>query len=225
MKSKLLINNNSENLLIFASGWGCDDVQFQEMNCSNADVLILWDYEDFDLDFDFSKYKNFDLLCYSAGVFVAGIIENRLPKLNRKVAINGNPEFIDEHFGVTRQIRKIFRNINDSNVIDFCREYLSYDENGLEILKLHSSMRSFDSCNKELDFLERVAAIGNYPRMVFDRVYLSADDKIFNHEAQLEYYYKTKAEIVVIKSANHNIFYSRYCSFNDFFVNLNKDCS
>lgn len=219
MKSKLLINNHSDNLVIFASGWGCDDIQFQDMN-SSSDVLLLWDYQSFDFDFDFSPYRTFDLLSYSAGVFVAGIIESRLPALRRKVAINGNPELIDEQYGLSRKIRRVFREINETNYMDFRRVYLSFRDTDLEILNKHSSMRTIESCNSELDYLEKVAATGTYPRMTYDRVFLSADDKIFNHAAQLDYYYARDTEVFVVKSANHNIFYSRYCNFDDFFLNM-----
>ena len=33
MKIKL-INNNSSELIIFLSGWGCDDIQFESMTSS-----------------------------------------------------------------------------------------------------------------------------------------------------------------------------------------------
>ena len=52
-----LINKNSENLLIFFTGWGCDESEFEHLK-ADSDVLILYDYSDLSLYFDFSKYKN-----------------------------------------------------------------------------------------------------------------------------------------------------------------------
>ena len=52
MKSKLLINNNSKELIIFMSGWGCDDKQFAGITTSK-DLVIFYDYDDLKIDFDF----------------------------------------------------------------------------------------------------------------------------------------------------------------------------
>ncbi len=60
MKSKLLINNNSKELIIFMSGWGCDDKQFAGITTSK-DLVIFYDYDDLKIDFDFS-YENSILL-------------------------------------------------------------------------------------------------------------------------------------------------------------------
>ena len=52
MKSKLLINNHSKELIIFMSGWGCDDKQFAGIT-STKDLVIFYDYGDLKIDFDF----------------------------------------------------------------------------------------------------------------------------------------------------------------------------
>lgn len=35
----------------------------------SKDVLILYDYQNLELEFDFSKYRQIDIIAYSAGVF------------------------------------------------------------------------------------------------------------------------------------------------------------
>lgn len=49
MKSKLLINNNSKELIICMSGWGCDDKQFAGITTSK-DLVIFYDYDDLKID-------------------------------------------------------------------------------------------------------------------------------------------------------------------------------
>lgn len=56
---RYLVNKNSDNLLIFFTGWGCDEFEFEHLE-SNSDVLILYNYSDLNLDFDFSQYKNYN---------------------------------------------------------------------------------------------------------------------------------------------------------------------
>ena len=119
---KYLINNNSQNLLIFFTGWGCDEYEFEHLK-SDCDVLLLYDYSDLNLDFDFSKYKNFDLISFSAGVFVASIIDFDF-KINKKIAISGNPYLFDEKLGLSKKIQDILYGITEENADDFARNYL-----------------------------------------------------------------------------------------------------
>lgn len=56
---RYLVNKNSDNLLIFFTCWGCDEFEFEHLE-SNSDVLILYNYFDLNLDFDFSQYKNYN---------------------------------------------------------------------------------------------------------------------------------------------------------------------
>ena len=71
---KYLINKNSDNLLIFFTGWGCDEFEFEHLE-TNSNVLLLYNYSDLNLDFDFSEYKKFNLIAFSAGVFIASIFD------------------------------------------------------------------------------------------------------------------------------------------------------
>ena len=49
MQTKL-IQNNSKNLIIFLTGWGCDSDQFKFMYSKENDVLIVYDYSNLDFD-------------------------------------------------------------------------------------------------------------------------------------------------------------------------------
>ena len=119
---QFLINKNSEKLLIFFTGWGCDESEFEHLK-ANSDVLLLYDYSNLSLDFDFSKYKNIDLIAFSAGVFVASIMNFNF-KINNKIAISGNPFLFDEKLGLSKEIQDILYNITEKNADDFARNYL-----------------------------------------------------------------------------------------------------
>ena len=54
---------------------------------SSKDVLICWDYTDLDFKFDFTGYEKYYLIAYSAGVFISGLIEAKLPKTEIKIAV------------------------------------------------------------------------------------------------------------------------------------------
>lgn len=211
MKSKFLINNHSDELIIFMSGWGCDDRQFEAIT-SKRDLVIFYDYDNLKIDFDFSKYRSFYLIAYSAGVFVTSLVIDKLPKVKLKVAINGNINLFDENLGLDDNIQKVFKSIDDTNYLEFRKKYLCYTEKELEIFNAHPCMRTVESCNQELDALH-----GYYnaldkgenfkSRFTYDRMLLSDSDQIFKFKYQEEYYSSLeKTKLYLIKNANHNVF-------------------
>lgn len=201
MKQKF-INNNSDELIIFLSGWGCDDKQFKNMK-SSKDLLIFWDYTNLDFNFDFNGYKKYYLIAYSAGVFVAGLIQDKLPQNALKIAINGNPLLIDEYYGIPKHIRQIFKDLNLDNYMDFRKNYLVFDNNELEFFNQNASERTFESCFDEINKLEDYAT-NNNKILNFDHVILSDNDKIFTPSHQQEYF---QGKFKLLKNSAHNVFY------------------
>ena len=209
MQTKL-IKNNSDRLIVFLTGWGCDDNQFGFMSVSGYDVLICYDYSSLELDFDFSKYKKFYLITFSAGVFVAGIIKNKLPKFEKSVAINGNPLSYDEYFGLRKEIVRIFMGVTKENALDFRRKYLVYDEKEYVLFNKNQSYRTFESCQEELASL--VAYVKNNEIFKFDIAVISMNDKIFNPSHQLEYWnnkeFQPNCKVVELENSAHFPFFS-----------------
>ena len=201
MKQKL-IKNSADELIIFLSGWGCDDIQFQNMK-SSKDVLICWDYINTDFDFNFSGYKKYYLIAYSAGVFMAGLIKDKLPETELKIVINGNPLLTDEYFGIPKNIRQIFKDLNINNYMDFRKKYLVMNPQELDFFNENASRRTFESCLEEINMLEGYAAENIIP-LDFDFAILSDNDKIFIPSHQREYY---KGKYKILKNSAHNVFY------------------
>lgn len=208
MKSKLISQPNDE-LLIFLSGWGCDDNQFKEISCSK-NILLCWDYADINFDFDFSRYKKVYLAAYSAGVFAAGLIKYKFPKLESSLAINGNPLMFDKYYGIPPNVIKVFKGLNLSNYMDFRLKYLVTDEAELKEFNKNPSLRSFEDCFAELDALIKYSK-QTYPIMEFDRALIGEKDKIFNPSRQKEYF---KGKYAVLENCAHDVF-TRFKNFDD----------
>ena len=204
MKTKL-IKNNSENLITFLTGWGCDDNQFKFMSAEKNDVLVCYDYTDFDLNFDFSKYQNHYLITFSAGVFVAGAIKNKLPDFKKKIAINGNPLAYDEYFGLRKEIVDLFYGVTIENALDFRRKYLVFDDAEFRLINRNQSYRSFESSMEELDSLQKLSFTKPEP-IKFDVAILSDSDKIFYPKRQKEYW-EGKAKCYYLKNSAHFPFF------------------
>lgn len=198
---KYLKEKKSDNLLIFFTGWGCDEYEFEHLK-SDCDVLLLFDYSDLNLDFEFSKYKKYDLLAFSAGVFVASAMDFNF-KIDRKIAISGNPYLFDEHFGLSKEIQDILYNINEKNADDFARNYLVKTDE--EWQNFHHSKRSIESCKTEFDSLKKIYSENKTKiKNIYDKALFGEDDHLFDVTAQKEFY---GDKINIIENARHNLFF------------------
>lgn len=198
---KYLIDNNSDTLLLFFTGWGCDEHEFEHLK-SESDVLILYDYTDLNLDFDFSKYKKFNLLAFSAGVFVASILDLNI-EYTKKVAVSGNPFLFDENFGLSKKVQNLLLSITEDNINDFARNYLVKTDDEWKVF--HHSKRTLESCKAEFDSLKEIYKLNKHNvKDIFDFALFGESDKIFNLSVQKEFYGK---RLNAVENARHNLFF------------------
>ena len=195
------IDKNSDTLLLFFAGWGCDEAEFEHLT-SKSDVLMLYDYSDLTLNFDFSKYKKFNLMAFSAGVFVASVMNFDF-KIDKKTAISGNPHLFDEHFGLSKEVQKVLYDITEETADDFAREYLVKTDEEFKVFR-HSN-RTLESCKREFDDLRQIYGENTQNiKDIYDFAFVGDDDSIFNVETQKEFYGK---RLKIVKNARHNLFF------------------
>lgn len=204
-------NQNSSDLILFFSGWGCDENQFTNLK-DDKDVLILYDYHDLNLDFQFDKYSNIYVVAYSAGVFVASVLADKINNIRKKVAVCGNPYLFDEKLGIPPEIIKVFKNITLDNYLDFRKHYMVFGDEEYEQYNKLQSLRTIESCEEELEALKKIY---NEKKMqinpVFDAAVAAENDLIFNLSEQKMFY---KEKLSIIKNARHHIFF-RFKSFEE----------
>lgn len=211
---KVLIDNEAQNLIVFFAGWGCDEKQFVNLKDAKSNVLILFDYQNLELNFDFAKYNKISLIAYSAGVFVASIMGNKLPRFEKKIAVCGNPYLFDEKWGLNKKTVEMLEKIDLNNYLDFRREYMVETDEEYEEYNRLQSLRSIESCQQELDKLKYFYETNKSKiKSEFDGVLLAENDRLFRLEAQLEFY-KNKAK--VIPMTRHHIFFM-FTSFEQMF--------
>lgn len=200
-----LVNNNKDRLIIFLTGWGCDGNQFKFMKSSEYDVLICFNYTNLDLDFDFSKYKEYYLIAFSAGVCVSSLIQDKLPPLKKKIAINGNPLAYNEHYGLRKEILEVFAGVRKETALEFRRDFLVYDDKEFKMFNSTQPLRTFESCKEELASLQSYDN-ENISLMDFDIAVLSVNDKIFYFDRQKEYW-SEKSQCVILDDCAHFPFF------------------
>ena len=204
------IDKGSDSLLLFFAGWGCDEYEFEHL-ASESDVLILYDYMDIKLNFDFSKYKEINMIAFSAGVFIGTLFDFNF-KINKKIAIDGNPYLFDEHFGLSKNMQDILFNITEDTAEDFARNYLVKTEE--EYSNFHPAKRSLASCQEEFISLKNIYHSKKQDiKDTYDAAIAGDEDPIVDISAQKEYY---GDRLHLIKNARHNIFF-RIKSFEDIF--------
>ena len=202
-------NHNSSNLIVFFAGWGCDYNQFVNLH-DKVDVLILYDYQNLELDFDFEKYQHIDLIAYSAGVFVSCLLSDKISNIRKKIALCGNPYLFDEVLGISAKNIQVLQNISLDNYLDFRKKYMVFSEEEYEKYNKLQSLRSIESCQSELSFLQKIYQ-ENKDKLSpnFDKAVVAENDLLFNVAAQKNFY---KNKLIVIKNARHHIFFH----FNSF---------
>ena len=202
-------DNHSHDLIAFFSGWGCDQNQFTNLHDSK-DVLIIYDYQNLTLDFNFSGYENIYVIAYSAGVFVASILVDTLPNIRQKTAVCGNPYLFDDTLGMSKEKVNVCQEITLDNYMEFRKKYMVFNDEELERYNNFESLRTIESCKKELTALQKFYnAYKSRINPFFDKAVVAENDLIFDVQAQKDFY---KDKLKVIKQARHHIFFH----FNSF---------
>ncbi len=204
-------NHHSHDLIVFFAGWGCDENQFTNLH-DRKDVLILYDYHDLSLNFDFTRYANIYVIAYSAGVFVASIMADQLPNLRCKIAVCGNPYLFDENLGISQATVQVLNDITLDNYLDFRRRYMVFSNDEYERYNQLQSLRTLESCADELTALQKMY---NESRAqinpLFDKAIVADNDLIFRLSAQQDFY---KEKLHIIPNARHHVFF-RFKSFEE----------
>ena len=107
-------------------------------------MLLCWDYSTFDFEFDFSKYNKISLLAYSADILIAYLLQDKFPKFDQAVAVNGNPLMVDKKLGIDEKTIELMLNLNLDNYMEFISTYIVYGKQEHEKF-LSPSCRLFES--------------------------------------------------------------------------------
>ena len=107
MRYKWLNKEGNNKLILFFNGWGMDENVVKHLDCEDYDVLMFYDYNTLDSDFDFNSlniYPEKNLIAWSMGVMVGGKYLDKLSLLKQTIAINGTLKPIDAEFGIHPKI-------------------------------------------------------------------------------------------------------------------------
>ena len=179
------LDNKSNTLILFFCGWGMDEKPFKPLK-TKYDMLLLYNYSELSLDFDFTKYEKIHLMSYSYGVFVAAMPEHNLPELASKTAINGTLKPIDNHYGIPEKIFNLtLNNMTLETAIKF-RERLFDNQEHFRLFNRNLPARDIDDSMYELTQLKNYFKNDVYYE--YDRIIISDSDRIIPAGNQKKYW-------------------------------------
>lgn len=207
MKSVWLNKENNDNLIIFFSGWGSDELIFKNLSALGYDVIMFYDYENFEyLLPDFSSYAKKYIIAWSLGVYVVNNFFEENEKFDKIVAINGTQNPIDDEYGIPSKIYQL--TVDNFNEVS-CKKFMSKISSN-NIFKNYKP-RTTAELKNELVSVQNLK-VQNY--LKFDKAYISLNDKIIPPKNQINYWENNKTEIIKL-DASHYIF-DLYSSWDEF---------
>ena len=170
MRYKWLNKKNNKQIIIFFNGWGMDECVINRLNVENYDVVMFYDYNNLEIDFDFStlnEYQSRHLVAWSMGVMVATLFDINY---ETKTAINGTLIPIDDKFGIPHKIYNLtLKGFSPKGAERFLKTMFN------EECEIPVPQREYENQKSELVALTEYKSNMNFK---YTRIILSDNDKI-----------------------------------------------
>ena len=183
MKYKWLNNKKSNSdIIIFFNGWGMDESVVNHLNPDDFNVLMFYDYETLETDFDFAVLLNYSrkyLVAWSMGVMTATLFDINY---DFKTAVNGTLTPIDDKYGIPERIYNLtVKGFSPKGAERFIKSMFNEECN------FPKPIRSFEEQKNELAALSKYKSKKDFQ---YDRVILSSEDKIIPTKNQINFWQK-----------------------------------
>ena len=202
MQSCLIRKSSSKRLYVVFLGWGMDENPILPL-IKDENVLMLFNCKDLSVDFDFSGYDEFYEIAFSYGVMEAALLQDKLPPMKQRVAINGTLCMRDQQRGLPDEARQAIKSLSLDNYLDFRKKWLVANQDEYDKFNAHAPLRTIEDCMEELYFLETLEKQA-IPELHFHKVYISRQDKLIPMAHQLAAW---KGQNIQMIDGNHFALY------------------
>ena len=182
MKYKWLNKQNNKKIIVFFNGWGMDDNVVKHLDCQDYDVLMFYDYNILDTNFEFESLNSYSktyLISWSMGVMIASKYSEFMPSLTYSIAINGTLKPINIEYGIHPKIYDL--TIKGFNEIGKKRFISSMFNNNQEL----DCSRELENQHSELIALKNYKSNENFQ---YNKIYISNDDRIIPTKSQVAFW-------------------------------------
>lgn len=186
MKSEFISHTGSSRLLLIFAGWGMDSNVFAHIVRPGYDVMVIWDYTDFYIDWSFtSDYDEVCILAWSMGVFAVNETTHAIDhKVTRRIAVNGTVHPVSDDFGIPESIfQATLDSLSEISVRKFYRRMCATPQ-AYAHFGQHAPARSVDSLRSELESLRNRTFFGVGADVRWDLAIIGRDDRIFPRHNQ-----------------------------------------
>ena len=174
--------NTNKKLIIFFNGWGMDEKIISHLECEDYDVVVLYDYNDLELDIqslNLSQYTEKHIIAWSMGVMVATLFN--FGEIKTSTAICGTPFAINNEYGIPERIYNLtIKGFSETSSKKFM-ERMFIEKPSIETF----SDRTFDS---KLSELKKMLEYKPNTEFNFTKAIVGTDDKIIPTKNQLNYW-------------------------------------
>lgn len=181
MKYKWLNIKNNKKLIFFFNGWGMDENIVKHLDCEDYDVLMFYDYNTLDTDFDFKSlniYNEKNLVAWSMGVMLGSKYINK-NTLTQTVAINGTLKPIDTEYGIHPRIYDLtIKGFDEKGRDKFINSMFEEKRNII-------CSRDIKNQHSELIALKSYQADNNFK---YNKILISDNDKIIPTKSQVKFW-------------------------------------
>lgn len=185
MKYKWLNRCENNKIILFFNGWGMDENVVKHLDCEDYDILMFYDYNILETDFDWDLlniYSEKNIIAWSMGVMISGCLAPSLTLPlgeGRKIAINGTLKPIDENYGIHPKIYDL--------------TIKGFNEKGRKRFIDSMFNKTIDiNCNREIDEQHsELIALKNYQAngaFEYNKVLISDNDKIIPTKSQVAFW-------------------------------------
>ena len=184
MKYKWLNKENNSEVIIFFNGWGMEENVVEHLAYDGHDVLMFFDYNNLETDFDFStlsEYKKRSMVAWSMGVMISTIFAEKIGDVLHSTAINGTLKPIDKNFGIKPKVYDLTIKLFSKE----SRDKFVQNMFNTNILSSLTVKRTLENQKSELIAIKDYKANENFK---FDRILISSDDLIIPTLNQVNYW-------------------------------------
>jgi len=181
MQCKFIDKENNRRLIVVFAGWAMDSAPFAGLHRPGYDIMVVWDYRDFLLDWScVAPYDEICVVAWSLGVYAAAVAcASIAARVTLRLAVNGTLSPVDALKGIPPKVfRGTLNGLDERNLVKFYRR-VAGSRDAYRRFAENMPQRSVEELKIELEgFLPRDFFAPELDTR-FDRAIISRDDAIF----------------------------------------------
>ena len=124
MQCKFIDKNDNRRLIVILAGWAMDSTPFEGLHRHGYDIMVVWDYRDFILDWNCTApYDEICIVAWSLGVYAAAAASAPIAaRVTLRLAVNGTLAPVDALRGIPPAIfQGTLDGLDERNLVKFYR--------------------------------------------------------------------------------------------------------